>query len=58
MTNFERLKSLESAYEMTDIIMHFLSTHYGEVIKGCGELNGLTLLHWLQEEYKGGNINE
>jgi hypothetical protein len=58
MTNFERLKSLESMYEMTDIIMYFLSTHYGEVIKGSGELNGLPLLRWLESEYKGGNINE
>jgi hypothetical protein len=51
MTNFERLKSLDSAYEMTDIIMYFISTHYGEIIKGSGELNPLPLLHWLQEEH-------
>lgn len=49
-TNFERLKQIESEYEMADIIMNFLSSNYGKVIKGDGTLEGLPLLKWLQEE--------
>lgn len=55
MTNFERLKLLESEYEMADIIMNFLSTHFSEVIKKDGEINGLPLLRWLQEQQKTNN---
>lgn len=51
MTNFERLKSLDSEYEMADLIMYVLSTNYSQVIKGDGTLEGLPLLKWLQEEY-------
>jgi len=50
MNNFERLKSLESEYKMADIIMYFISTHFGEVIKKDGTINGLPLLYWLQKE--------
>lgn len=52
MTNFERLKSLESEYEMADIIMYFLSTHFSEVIKEDGTITGIPLLRWLQEEQR------
>lgn len=52
MTNFERLKSLESEYEMTDLIMYVISTHYGEIIKKDGTITGVPLLRWLQEEHE------
>lgn len=50
MNNFERLKSLENEYEMADILMCFLSTHFSEVVKKDGTIKGLPLLRWLQEE--------
>ncbi|CEG25991.1 hypothetical protein [Bacillus sp. B-jedd] len=52
MTNFERLKSLDSEYEMTDLIMYVLSTRYSEIIKGDGTLDGIPLLRWLQEDHQ------
>jgi len=51
MNNFERMKSLDDKYEMTDLIMYVLSTRYSAIIKGGGELDGLPVLSWLQEEY-------
>ena len=52
MRNFERMKSLESEYEMADLIMYILSTRYSEIILKDGTLNGLPVLRWLQEEHK------
>ncbi|MBP1970992.1 hypothetical protein J2Z83_003129 [Virgibacillus natechei] len=58
MTNFERLKSLDSEYEMADLILYVLSINYSQIIKGDGTLEGLPLLRWLQEEYKEGERSE
>lgn len=52
MTNFERMKSLDSEYEMADLIMYVISTRYSEIIQKDGTLNGLPVLRWLQEERK------
>lgn len=52
MTNFERMKSLDNEYEMADLIMFVLSTHYREIIQKDGTLNGLPVLKWLQEDRK------
>lgn len=52
MTNFERMKSLESEYEMADLIMFVLSARYSEIIQKDGTLNGLPVLRWLQENRK------
>jgi hypothetical protein len=48
INNFERLKTLKDEYEMADVIMYFLSTHYSEVIMKDGTISGLPLLKWLQ----------
>ncbi len=58
MNNFTRLKSLESEYEMADIIMYFLSTHFSEVIKKDCSMTGLPLLRWLQEEHNAVEVLE
>lgn len=50
MNNFERLKSLESEYEMTDIIIYFISRHKRDIFQSDGTINSLPLLRWLQEE--------
>lgn len=52
ITNFERLKSVDNAHEMTDLIMYVLSTRYSEIIQKDGTINGIPLLRWLQEEIK------
>lgn len=52
MTNFERMKSLNNEYEMTDLFMYVLSTNFSEMIKKDGTITGLPLLYWLQKEYK------
>jgi len=55
MRNFERLKSLENEYEMTDLIMYVISTRYSEIIQKDGTLNGLPVLRWLQENHEKTN---
>ena len=52
MNNFERLKSLDSEYEMADLIIYVIAVYYNEIVKGGGILEGLPLLRWLQSEYK------
>lgn len=52
MNNFERLKSLESEYEMADLIMGFLSVNFSEIKREDGSWNGLVFLRWLQSDKK------
>lgn len=51
MTNFEYLKSLDSEYKMTDVLMYFISEHHREMVDPeTHERSSLPLLRWLQSE--------